>query len=62
MRDVVTGLVIQVEVTRYNDDNKKMGNVLAEGGKQPPVIQVSEADIPEPVLEWVRQKIGMRGE
>jgi hypothetical protein len=61
MKDVVTGLVIQVEVTRYNDSGQKVGNVLAEGGK-PPILQVAEADIPEPVLEWVRAKIGMKGE
>ena len=60
MRTVVTGLVVQVEITKYNDDGKKLGHVLAEGGK-PPLFSVAEADIPEPVLEWVRQTIGMKG-
>ena len=61
MRTVVTGLVVQVEITKYNDDGKKLGHVLAEGGK-PPLFSVAEADIPEPVLEWVRQTIGMKGD
>ena len=61
MRQVITGLVVQVEITRYNDENKKTGHVLTEGGK-PPLIQVAEADIPEPVLEWVRQMVGMKGD
>ena len=61
MKDVVTGLVIQVEITRYNDEGKKTGHVLADGGK-PPLLQVAEADIPEPVLEWVRKMVGMKGE
>ena len=61
MRQVITGLVVQVEITRYNDENKKTGHILAEGGK-PPLFSVAEADIPEPVLEWVRQMIGMKGD
>lgn len=60
MRQVVTGLVIQVEVTQYTDENKKAGHTLAQDGK-PPLFSVAEADIPEPVLEWVRKKIGMEG-
>jgi len=61
MRTVITGLVVQVEITKYNDDGKKAGHVLAEGGK-PPLFSVAEADIPEPVLEWVRQMVGMKGD
>ena len=60
MRQFITGLVVQVEVTRYNDEGKKMGHLLADGGK-PPLFSVAEADIPEPVLEWARQMIGMKG-
>ena len=61
MRQVITGLVLQVEITRYNDTGQKMGHVLSPDGK-PPLMSVAEADIPETVLEWVRQKIGMKGE
>ena len=61
MRTTVTGLIVQATVTSYTDDNKVAGHVLAQDGK-PPMFSVSEADIPEPVLEWVRQKIGMKGE
>jgi hypothetical protein len=61
MRQFITGLVVQVEVTRYNDEGKKMGHLLADGGK-PPLFSVAEADIPEPVLEWARQMIGMKGD
>lgn len=61
MRVAVTGLLIEVTVTQYSDDNKVMGRVMSSDNKTPPMISVAEADIPEPVLEWVRQKIGMKG-
>lgn len=61
MRQVITGLVVQVEVTQYNDEGQVAGRVLAQDGK-PPVFSVAEADIPASVLEWARQKIGMKGE
>lgn len=59
MRNVVTGLVVQVEVTQYSDDNKKAGNIIGKDGK-PLGFAVSEADIPELVLEWVRAQIGLK--
>jgi predicted small integral membrane protein len=61
MRQIITGLVVQVTVTQYNDDNQVMGHVLSPDGK-PPLFSVAEADIPAAVLEWARLKIGMKGE
>lgn len=59
MRTVITGLVIQIEITKYNSDNKKLGQLVGNDGK-PPVFAAPEAEIPEVVLEWVRQKAGLK--
>jgi len=61
MRQVITGLFVQVEITRYTEAGKKVGTVMSEEGK-PPLFSVAEVDIPEPVLEWVRKMIGMKEE
>ena len=57
MRQAITGLAVQVEVTGYNDAGQVAGRP-----EKPVVFTVLEADIPEAVLEWVRQKIGLKGE
>jgi hypothetical protein len=57
MKQVITGLLITVEVTGYNE----AGQVAGRPDK-PVQFAVLEADIPEAVLDWVRQKIGMKGE
>lgn len=57
MRQVITGLAVQVEITGYNE----AGQVAGRPDK-PVTFQVLEADIPEPVLEWVRQRLGIKGE
>ena len=52
MRRVVTGVLVQVEITYYNEAGQ------VEGRPPKPVqFGVSEANIPEPVLEWVRNNI-----
>jgi hypothetical protein len=57
MKQVITGLLVNVEITGYND----AGQVAGRPDK-PVQFTALEADIPETVLEWVRQKIGMKGE
>jgi len=49
MRQVITGLVVTVEVTQYNDANQVCGRPA-----KAPQFSILEADIPENVLEWVR--------
>ena len=51
---------MELEVTLYNDENKVAGRVTDKQGKRP-VFQVLEADIPEPVLEWVRGVLSKMG-
>lgn len=55
MREVVTGLIVQVEVTGYNDDGQVVGRP-----EKPPTFQALEASIPPEVLRWVREKVGMK--
>jgi len=57
MRQVITGLLVQVEITGYNESGQVAGRP-----DKPVQFTVLEADIPEPVLEWVRKMIGMKGE
>jgi hypothetical protein len=56
MRQAITGLAVQVEITGYNE----LGQVAGRPEK-PVGFTVLEADIPETVLEWVRQRLGMKG-
>jgi len=49
MRQVITGLVVNVEITQYNE----AGQVCGRPPKAP-AFSVLEADIPENVIEWVR--------
>ena len=56
MKQVVTGLAVQVEITGYNDFGQVAGRP-----EKPVVFTVLEADIPEAVMAWVTQKIGMKG-
>lgn len=60
MKQVVTGLVVQVEVTGYDDEGRVVGRGTTPDGK-PLTFQALEASIPEPVLEWVRQQIKLGG-
>jgi len=56
MKTVITAIQVSVEMTPYNE----AGQVMPRSQVAP--IVAFEADIPEPVLEWVRQMIGMKGE
>jgi len=49
MKQVITALVVQVEVTNYNEAGQ-----VAQRPEMPRFVAI-EADIPEPVLEWVQQ-------
>ena len=57
MRQVITGLLVQVEITGYNEAGQVAGRP-----EKPVQFVALEADIPEPVLEWARQMIGMKGD
>ncbi len=52
MRTVITALVVQVELTTYNDQNEVAGRA-----EKPPTFAVLEAAIPTEVREWVQQSI-----
>ena len=57
MRQAITGLLVNVEITGYDEAGRVAGRP-----DKPVQFTVLEADIPEPVLEWVRQMIGMKGD
>lgn len=52
MKQVITGILVQLEVTVYNDDWKVVNRPTVKP------FTALEADIPEAVLEWVRMMIG----
>jgi hypothetical protein len=52
MKTVITGIVVQVEVTQYNDEGKVAGRP-----DRPPTFQVLEAAIPDSVLQWIQTQI-----
>ena len=54
MKQTITAIVVQVEVTPFNDEGKAM---LRD---KPIVFPAAEADLPDPVLEWVREMISKR--
>jgi hypothetical protein len=60
MREVITGLAVQVEITKYTDTNQVAGRASTPDGK-PIVFTAVEVEIPPAVVEWVREKIGMKG-
>lgn len=47
----ITALVCQVEVTPYTDDNKAMLR------PKPHVFAKPESEIPDAVLDWVREQL-----
>lgn len=55
MRNAVTGLLIQVEITAYNDAGQVAGRP-----EKTPQFSVLEANIPPEVLAWVKQAIGFK--
>jgi len=55
MKTVITGLLVQVEQTVYNDE---FGVVTRP---QPTQFSVFEVDIPANVLEWVRERLAAKG-
>lgn len=55
MRQVITGILVQVEITNYNE----AGQVTSR--PKSPQFAVLEAEIPESVLEWVRQMVAKTG-
>jgi len=57
MRQAITGLLVQVEITGYNAEGQVAGRP-----DKPVTFQTLEADIPAAVLEWVRIRIGMKGD
>jgi len=52
MKTVITALVVQVELTQYNDEGQVVGRA-----EKPPTFAVLEAAIPTEVKEWVQQSI-----
>jgi len=52
MKRVLTAILIQLELTTYND----AGQVCARPDKAP-TLGVLEADIPDAVKEWIMSKI-----
>jgi len=54
MKTAITALLIQVEITPYND----AGQVMPR--PQPQQYSVFEADIPPEILEWVRDLMAKR--
>lgn len=59
MRQVITGLTVQVEITQYNENGQVEGRALGEGNR-PIVFTALESKIPPAVVEWVRQSIGLK--
>ena len=57
MRQVITGLLVQVEITGYDEAGRVAGRP-----DKPVQFSTLEADIPEAVLDWVRQRLGMKGD
>ena len=55
MRQAITGLIVQVEVTGYDDNGKVAGRP-----EKAPTFQVLEAMIPPEVMAWVKLNIGMK--
>ena len=51
MKQVITAILVQVEVTPYDDAGRAMLR------PKPIVLIAAEADIPKPVLDWVRGKL-----
>ncbi len=52
MRTVITALVVQVEISQYDESGKLAGRV-----DPAPRFAVLEAAIPEAVLSWVQASI-----
>lgn len=52
MRQVITGILVQVEITNYNEAGQ-----VASRPKVSPQFAVLEADIPESISVWVHQMI-----
>ena len=57
MKTVVTGLLVQVETTVYND----AFGVVTRPDPRTQTFSVFEVDIPANVLEWVREKLAAKG-
>jgi hypothetical protein len=57
MRQVITGLLVQVEITGYDEAGRVAGRP-----DKPIQFSTLEADIPADVLEWVRIRVGMKGD
>ncbi len=60
MRQAITGVIVQLEITQYNDANQVCGRMTTpEGGR--PTFSAVEAEIPGPVMEWVQAAVNKMG-
>ncbi len=59
MKQAITALVVQVEITQYDDAGKVTGRIFQDG-KMPSFV-VHEASIPDAVLEWVQSMLKKNG-
>jgi hypothetical protein len=57
MKTVITALLIQVEQTVYDDENR----VVSRPDPRQSTYSVFEVDIPASVLQWVGEKLAAKG-